>query len=704
MTEQLPASSGHHDEHHHDEHHHDERRHDERVERLSDGRRKGDHGKRASRATRTNIETHIGELLEVGGVTAADRERLAYLSDVSVRTIDRWVLAVIDAQFNDVVGLRPSALDTPDTDVCDASTADVSAWEKTRVHRAAKAQVDVGALPRPLYRHLDTDRITLSPAEVSFFAQHTVIKHAIDTVRADPTHRLRHFAPSTLYRAWANVAEPIRVGSRKGAKFQRAIEATYPLTGRGMVNETFSIDEYDLKTRCLDDRGNIVNPKVLAVRERLSGTVLAHYVLPGAANGTDTGVVLTAAAIGFTITHPRGPNDTLRVSGIARYLNTDQGGAFIGEDGKAAARRLGLGINPIPTHQPQANGDHEQMHHYLLAHFVDGPGSRRGHIDRATNRADHGLPPLSWVIEETARLFEAYNQSPYKSGDRAGRTRLEVYADAVDAGNVYQGHELSQADEGAQGIYVGERSWDPTRGIEYSNQHWLSPDVARTARPKQRLTLRQLLDTGVLYAYDAHDTFLGVLVPRSDQDPLDVTDLHRERTIRAQLTQSAGDARADAARKGAADHWDDIAAGYDHIAEQLADAADHVDETDLSILDALAKKARARAQRALSVVPELNPDALPDPDTQAPRVEQHAAVGTPTAAPTAAEEPPTAAKPSRRPNRRLEAHEQQVARAAAVDADLDDMDDALAAEYLAASHKRRTGHPTAHPGGEHDDH
>ncbi|MDP3890487.1 hypothetical protein [Nocardioides sp.] len=669
------------------------------VPRLCNGRRKGDHGKRTSLATRGNIESHIDELLKAGEVTYRQRVRLAYLADVSIRTIDRWVREYIEARLTMTTGFPLTDLDAPQVDDGDTQHADsgdtpLSAWEKTRVHRAAKAQVDVGSLPKPLYRHLDTDSVILSPDEASFFAQHTVIRHAIDAVRADPTHRLRHFAPSTLYKAWANVAEPIRVGSRSGAKSQRANEATYPLTGRGMVNETFSIDEYDLKVACLDERGNLVWPKVLAVRERLSGTVLSHYVRPGAASGIDTGVVLAAAAIGFTTAHPRDPEATLRVSGIARYLNTDQGGPFIGEPGKTAARRLGLGINPIPTHQPQANGDHEQMHQYLLAHFMDGPGSRRGYVDRAENRADHGLPPLSWVIAETARVFDAYNHTQFTSGERAGRSRLAVYADEVEAGNVYQGHELTEADEGSQAIYVGERSWDKTRGIEFNGQYWLTADVARRARGKQRIIIRRLLDPNLMYAYDSSDTFLGVLVPRVAQDPLDVIDLHSERVFRAQFTQQAGDLRAGAAREGSAGHWDEIAASYDHMAEALADAAD---EAELSALAELATKARARATRALSVVPTSDPDALPDP-VPAPSTAPSTVAPAEAPSPGSAENLETPApEPGRPRDRRLDAHRRDVARTARTEADLDSIDDAIAAEYLAARKPPSTGRGTKHP-------
>ena len=83
---------------------------------------------------------------------------------------------------------------------------------------------------------------------------------------------------------------------------------------------------------------------------------------------TDTGLVLAAAAIGYTVPrpHPFRDDENLRVSGVARTLVADQGSAFIGDAGATAARKLGISLAPIPSHQPQANGDHEVMHQSFL--------------------------------------------------------------------------------------------------------------------------------------------------------------------------------------------------------------------------------------------------------------------------------------------------------------------------------------------------
>lgn len=193
------------------------------------------------------------------------------------------------------------------------------------------------------------------------------------------------------------MAAPVRVGARYGAKAGRKVEAKFPLTGRDGVNESWSIDEYDLKVTA-NHYGLQVEPKVLIVRDRCSGLPLSYVVLPRAATGTDTGVVLAAAAIGYTVTHPDDPAREVRVTGVARHLTSDQGGSFLGETGTAAARRLGIGLTPVPSHQPQANGDHEVMHQSLLRGAnanPSPPSATTSSTPSASSASAHHEPPAT---------------------------------------------------------------------------------------------------------------------------------------------------------------------------------------------------------------------------------------------------------------------------------------------------------------------
>ena len=88
----------------------------------------------------------------------------------------------------------------------------------------------------------------------------------------------------------------------------------------------------------------------------------------------------------------------------------------------------------------------------------------------------------------------------YTSGDREGRTRLEVYADEVDAENVYASITLTPADAAALAVPVAERSYNKTRGVAYDDRYWLSPELAAAAQDKERITLKQRLDPDVLHA------------------------------------------------------------------------------------------------------------------------------------------------------------------------------------------------------------
>jgi hypothetical protein len=515
------------------------------VERLSDGRRKGDHGNRASKAMKDNVIAGLRHTLEVfGDVTVEDKQQMADAAGVTLRTIHRWWEAELAAQVD---GHR--APHTHAAGSCVPSCVD------GRLHgRGCRKGLNVNKLPGWLYRHIEQGQaVQLTPDEVAFFASHSTVGEAIAAVRASDDHRLRHYGISTLYAAWAKVAEPVRVGAKHGAKKQRAIEATYPLSGTDMLNETWSIDEYDLKVTAYH-RGHKVRPKLLVVRERLSGLPLAKLVLDRPATGADTGVVLAAAAIGYTVAHPYDDNRNLRVGGVARYLNADQGGSFLGKDGAAAARRLGIGLAAIPSHQPQANGDHEVMHQSLLRHFGDGPGSRRGWVDRAGKRLVHGLVPFDAVVDEVDAWFAEYIHTvhnAYAADSRAGMSRLEAYARAIDDGQAYEGHQLTAEDEAALATFAGERTYDPTRGIAWDNRYFLSRDLATKARKGQKLTVRTLLNPDVLYVFDAHDKFLAIAEPRDDGDAADRHGLYQDRARREAFVENAAQHRAGDARAGA---------------------------------------------------------------------------------------------------------------------------------------------------------
>tara|TARA_Y100000815_G_scaffold225710_1_gene213354 strand:+ start:159 stop:2021 length:1863 start_codon:yes stop_codon:yes gene_type:complete len=510
------------------------------VARRSNGYRLGDHGKRTSALTR---EAAINQLREVaklhGNVTRADKERAAERADVTVRTINNW-------------------------------------WSKACLEEVAHLRDDNEmpgmshlVMPAYLYRFAEPDKLQLTQDEIAFFGQAKPLRNAIAAVRADPTNRLSHYSESTLYAAWGNVTASVRAGARDGAAAQRALEATWPLTGRDRINETWSIDEYDLKVRSRDERGAPIEPKLLCIRDRASGLPLAYTVLKHGARGADTGVLLAAAALGFTTTHPDDANGTLEVSGVARLLVSDQGGALLGDEARAAARRLGIGNSPIASHTPQSNGDHEQMHQSLLAHFGNGPGSRRGWTDIAGQRADHGDLPFDTVVEEVGNWFATYITRPFQGGPHKGRSRLGVYADLTAAGDVYDGPTLTEEDEGSVGYWVGERTYDATRGLHYDNQYWLSSALADAANPGERITLRQLIDPGTLYAYDSKGRFIGTVAPRAEAIPAEVETTHAHRARRHTFVQNhIAKPKAASASADAQDAWDAVADG-------LVDAADH---------------------------------------------------------------------------------------------------------------------------------
>lgn len=558
------------------------------AERKSNGRRMGNHGNRASAAMRSSAVGQLADSLaaldEGENLSLAVKERIADAAGVDVRTLNRW-------------------------------------WA-SHLRRAVEAHPPEQRMPRYLFRFENRNELQLLPEEVAFFAQHTRTIDAIVKVREDPDNRLSNFGVSTLYRAYANVAESVRVGARKGAEAARNCEATYPTTGRDVLNETWSIDEYDLKIRAQWDNA-VIEPKVLIVRERASGLPLAYTVVPVAANGTDTGRVLAAAALGYAISHPDDPGRSIRIGGIARHLVSDQGAPFIGGTGVAAARRLGLGINSMPSHQPQANGDHEQMHQSLKAYFVDGPGSRRGWTDRAGQRLDHSVVPYEWALEQVEAWFTSHIFAEYTAGPRKGRNRLEVYLDLLEAGEVYDGHDISDEDCAALAVVVGERKYDKTRGVHFANQHWLGPELGTVGRQGDRITLKQLLDPSVLYAFDNKDRYIGVIKPRQDQDLDDIAAQYANRAARERFVKDqVAHPKAEAANKGAQAVWDETGEGLAE-ANENPDAPDP-DEPDAPTLEAVPDQPPAVPSRTRRKTTRKAKTPSPrgdvDPDAEADRI------------------------------------------------------------------------------------
>jgi len=526
------------------------------VERLSDGRRKGNHGNRAPKLMKEAVLRHLNEILDLhGDVTPAHKRAAAKMANVDPHTVNRW---------------WRTELATHLTIATETGTAQVD----------ENGDLNPDTLPRYLYKYAEHDRLQFRPDEIAIIGQHTYIKDGFAELLQRPNTRLKNYGKTALYEAYANVSEPVRIGAKKGDKVQRQNEATYPLTGRDHVNQTWSIDEYDLKVAA-DYHGITVHPKALIVRERRSGTPLAYLVVPRAADGIHTGQVLAAAAVGFTCTHPNDPNRQLRVAGVARMLVSDQGANFLGhangDGGAAAARRLGIGLNPTASHRPQANGDHEVMHQSLLRFFADGAGTRRGWTNRAGNPLDHGVLPWATVLEDMEEWWVTYLNTAYTSGDRKGRTRLQVYADNVDAGNVYAGHELTPADEAALAVPVAACSYDETRGLVYDNRRWLSPELAAAAKAQETITLKQLLDPDTLYAFDRKERFIGIVRPRALAELDLVQGLHNDRYSREQFVEhQVGRAAAQKARDEAVAAAAEVSAdtdAWEESAEGLANAS-----------------------------------------------------------------------------------------------------------------------------------
>lgn len=569
-----------------------------KVVYKSNGRRLGDHGNRVPHLLKVAAMRELTDLLEANGqVTCDQKAHVAETVGVELRTIDRWLRDHADA-----------LLDHHDDDESPAQRS----------------------MPTWLYRYEQTEKLRLTPKEVAYIASFATAKQAFDAIHADPDHRLHTFATSTLYGAWNDISSAVRAGAKANEKKQRALEGTYPLTGRDVLNETWSVDEYDLKVTA-SLRGVTVNPKVLIVRERHSGLLRSIVIRPHAMTGADTGVALAAATLGFTVTHPYagtpGYDDdaVLRIDGVARRLICDQAGTFIHGAGADAARRLGIPPTPPASHTPQANGDHEVMHQSLLRHLVAGAGSRRTWTDRAGTPLDHGVLPYDVVVELVEEWFATYNSiepiSGHNAGAYKGLTRLEAYALAHDSGNTYDGHDITDADAAALAVPVAEATMDATRGVHYAGQYWASPQLYTSAKKGQTITLAQLNDPETLYAFTKRGQFIGVVTPRADADVDDVTTHHKNRARRQEfVTREVAVRRAANALADADAYW---AATADGLADVLADAdpADSADPAEVARITDDAVDAPAPTRTVGKPVRPARRGRRPAPDPHGPDVD-----------------------------------------------------------------------------------
>lgn len=161
---------------------------------------------------------------------------------------------------------------------------------------------------------------------------------------------------------------------------------------------------------------------------------------------------------------------------------------------------------------------------------------------------------MGTVVDEMADCWAAILNTAYTKGERTGRTRPEVYADAVDAENYYDGITLTTADEAAMAVVVAERSYDTTRGVVYDDRYWLSHELAAAAQLRGRIILKQLLDPDVLDAFDRHDRFIGALLDRDEAALEHVHDLYADRAARQQFVErEIAEPRAATARAKVAD-------------------------------------------------------------------------------------------------------------------------------------------------------
>ena len=466
-----------------------------------------------------------------GSVPAEMIRNEAARSGVDQRTVQKWWRAdqmEQVRQFADIEQLAP--------------TAD------------GESVAELDDLPPFLQRFASTygsRRLVLTLSETEFIARRSTVFAAIEDLRSASGNRLAQYGKSTIYAAYkTNTHAAVRVGARKGAAAQRACEMGTPLVRTALVNDLWSIDEYDLKLSSLDPYGRACQPKMLAVRDVVSDVILATSVLYASANETDVLSVMGAAVVGFD-------DDGMTFGGPARLLRSDQGSAIISDLVVEMLEHVGMSVDATESHAPRANGDHEAIHRTIGNRLAGGPGSRRGWKDRAGQVLDHGTVPFSAVCDGVADWARAHNHRTIGKGRLKGQTPVLVYLEKVAAGDVHA-YPVTDEEIGRLAPLVAEHTIDVSRGVFLDGAYFLGDGLAAAAEKGMRISVRQLLDPDTAYAFDRHGTFLGVIY-RDSTIPDEVTaKIQADRRSRDQFVarnvgaDNATEARAEAGRQLAA--------------------------------------------------------------------------------------------------------------------------------------------------------
>jgi hypothetical protein len=231
-------------------------------------------------------------------------------------------------------------------------------WAQARSEEVQRrlAGEDLPAGREALLRRAERGRqpaLKLSNDDLAEIYVYATPARAFAAFRSDANHRFFRRSRSSMYDALSRTSPQVRAHVHKGHAAGRALEAHLPRTPV-KVNERWSTDVYDLKVPALLPSKEVVQPKLLVIRDdSASGLPLSYTVVYKDVTAAATARAVGQAVVGWSY-------DGFEVRGPARVLWSDQGANLIARTVMKAAAHVGMGLQPTESYAPPANGGHEQ--------------------------------------------------------------------------------------------------------------------------------------------------------------------------------------------------------------------------------------------------------------------------------------------------------------------------------------------------------
>lgn len=175
----------------------------------------------------------------------------------------------------------------------------------------------------------------------------------------------------------------------------------------------YTIDLFDLRMEVLDEKGHLVHPTGMLIREDHTGLIVTAYVFESSeVSAAMVANLLAQAMVGYTVVPQDGP--TTELGGRPRQVFCDNGAQFASEELRTKLTGLGIEVSHSNSYASNENGAHERQHRTVRDQLLRSlPASNDGRRDRRDELVDSRPPiTLDELRELVARWTWWHNTEP----------------------------------------------------------------------------------------------------------------------------------------------------------------------------------------------------------------------------------------------------------------------------------------------------